>query len=110
MKILILFILILGCSAKELKPDAPSISLVKTKPGSSCKYLGKIHGNQGNFFTGDFTSVENLEKGAENSLKNEAFSRGANTVHVIEEMWGHHGSYGSRGDKHFLGDAYSCPR
>jgi hypothetical protein len=45
-----------GCSAIPVNPQAASILVTPNPPAKNCKYLGQVSGNQGNFFTGGWTS------------------------------------------------------
>lgn len=84
---------LLGCSANALKPGAAKVRLVTTEP-QGCEYLGEATGNQGNSFTGSWTSNANLETGARNELKNEAVALGGNTVHLLTTRAGQTGRAG----------------
>lgn len=111
--------LINGCASIKLDPQAQRIVVSPNKPPQGCKYLGQVVGNQGNFFTGNWTSNRNLEEGAMNSLKNEAGKMGANYVQLITNRAGVTGSvHGSDGyisggsaqtNVTDLGNAYACP-
>lgn len=85
---------ILGCAANPLVPQATKVKIVTTEP-TGCEYLGEATGNQGNFFTGGWTSNANLEEGARNELKNSAFRLGGNTVVILTTRAGITGSYSS---------------
>jgi hypothetical protein len=108
-----------GCSAIPLKKQAGSVLVSMHTPASDCQFLGQVHGQQGNFFTGDFTSNENLENGAMNDLRNQAIDLGANYVSLITDrasstMSGYSGQYGGgmSGDQtgvYLSGNAYKCP-
>lgn len=84
-------ILLAACAANPLTPAAQHIRIVTAEP-AGCEYLGEVTGNQGNFFTGDFTSNANLETGARNEMKNEAAKLGANTVQLLTSRAGQTGS------------------
>jgi hypothetical protein len=107
-----------GCAATPLNPEAQMVRVVTNEP-AGCKYLGEVTGNQGDFFTGGFTSNANLETGARNSMKNEAAKLGANTVQLISNRAGQTGSFslssGTGGGSSeqtnvtYVGVAYKCP-
>lgn len=107
-----------GCAATPLNPEARMVRIVTSEP-AGCKYLGEVTGNQGDFFTGEFTSNANLETGARNSMKNEAAKLGANTVQLISNRAGQTGSFslsqGTGGGSSeqtnvtYVGVAYKCP-
>lgn len=82
-----------ACAATQVDPSASQIRLTHTEPGKECKFLGDITGNQGDFFTGVFTSNANLETGARNDLKNKARALGGNVVYLLTNRAGQTGSY-----------------
>ena len=111
--ILALLVLIGGCAAIELSPEANQIEVVSEKP-KNCKYLGQVKGNQGNFFTGGWTSNANLEEGAMNDMRNKAVKLGADTIYILTNRAGQTGSssqYGgssSQTSTVLIGNAYKC--
>lgn len=82
-----------ACSAIPLNPDAMNIRITQTEPSNDCKFLGDITGNQGDFFTGGFTSNADLETGARNDLKNKALALGGNTIVLLTQRAGQTGGY-----------------
>lgn len=117
-------LLVSGCSSIVLQPGANKIIASPNKPPKGCKYLGQVVGNQGNFFTGGFTSNRNLEAGAMNDLKNQANKLGANYIQMITSRAGITGSMGGSSfnsqngymsgssqqtNVTNLGNAYDCP-
>ena len=79
----LMVVLIAGCSALPLKPEAGSVTIVIDKPDAAqCTYLGKITGSPGNWVTEDYTSNEVLMVGASNDLRNQAYDMGGNTIHL----------------------------
>jgi hypothetical protein len=113
-----LAIILGGCASIELTPGSARVITSPNPAPKSCKYLGQVVGNQGNFFTGSFTSNRNLEEGAMNDIKNQATKLGANYVQLVTNRAGVTGSVG--GSNGFisgsseqtnvtnLGNAYSC--
>ncbi|MDF2940575.1 MAG: Cytochrome c type biosis protein CycH [Gammaproteobacteria bacterium] len=115
-------LLLVGCQSTPLTPQAASI-MVSPNPSvpQGCKYLGQVIGNQGNFFTGGFTSNKNLEQGAINDMKNQASQLGANYIQMITDRAGVTGSgsmdmnsgFGSSSEQEtnvtYTGNAYKCP-
>ena len=89
----LLLLAIAGCAAKPLNPQAQKVHLVTSEP-KDCEYLGEVTGNQGDFFTGGWTSNANLETGARNDLKNQAAQMGGNTVQLLTTRAGQTGSFG----------------
>lgn len=108
--IMVILVLILsGCSAKKVVPQANSVEIVNEPVNKSkCKFLGEIVGSQGNWFTGDFTSNKSLVIGARNELRNEAYKLGANIVHIQDMK--NTNAYGSLGTTNTtaIGKAYKC--
>ena len=70
-----------GCAAKDLRPEAKRIPILTHEP-RGCFYLGEVTGNQGGW-KGEWTSVENLETGARNDMKNKAYEMGGNAIHML---------------------------
>ena len=115
----ILALTLVGCSSIPLEPEAQKIIVSPNQVPSGCKYLGQVIGNQGNFFSGSYTSNRNLEEGAMHDIKNQASKLGANYVQLITSRAGSTGSI-SGADGSFgggtsqtnvtnLGNAYRCP-
>ena len=104
-----------GCAAVPTNAGAERVRITNTEPGKECRFLGDVTGNQGNFVTGPWTSNENLETGARNTLKNKAFAMGANVVVLLTQRAGQSGSYGQGGGSSvqtnvvLTGNAYRCP-
>lgn len=107
---ILLPIVISGCAATALKPGAERVKLTNQEP-KDCEYLGEIAGSQGNAISGGWTSNDNLAEGARNDLKNKAFEKGANVVHVLTSRDGMSiGQYGgSKTSSNMEGVAYRCP-
>ena len=114
-----LSIVLAGCAATPIEPHAMRIVASPNPAPKSCKYVGQVVGNQGNFFTGNYTSNRNLEEGAMNDMKNKAAKLGANYIQLITNRAGNTGSVsGSNGiiSGHMaetnvtnMGNAYNCP-
>ena len=71
-----------GCAATPATEKGAQVELTNEKPKGNCKSLGEVLGSQGNWWTGDYTSNENLMLGARNDLRNRAAALGGNVVHV----------------------------
>ncbi len=72
-----------GCSAIPLKPGAEQVMVTNAPASAACKFLGSATANQGNFFTGAYTSNKNLQAGAFNDLRNQAVALGGNRVVLL---------------------------
>ncbi len=113
--IAIVALLIDGCSSIPVQPQAAGIMVSPNPAPKSCKYVGQVVGNQGDFFTGGFTSNKNLEQGAMNDLRNQASKQGANYVQLVTNRAGVTGSFGYYGGNSQetnvtnTGNAYRCP-
>ena len=98
-------VLLTGCAANVLNPQAAKVIVSHEKPAKSCEYKGMITANQGNFFTGNYTSNANLQSGAFNDLRNKAFELWGNYVQLVMQQAGVTGSgsgfYGN--NNHFYG-------
>ncbi len=103
-----------ACQAIPLQPGAEQVRLTNEQP-KDCKFLGDVTGNQGNFFTGDFTSNRTLETGARNDIKNQARGMGGNVVYLLTNRAGQSGSFGEGGggisqtNVTLSGSVYDCP-
>lgn len=111
----VVLLVLAGCAAEQLRPGAQKVRFMQAEP-KGCKYLGETTGNQGNFFTGGWTSNENLETGARNTLKNNAYDMGGNVVVLLTNRAGQTGSYsgdyGGRSQQtnvSLSATVYSCP-
>jgi len=100
-----------------LQPGAERVRIKLSEPTKedNCRYLGEVTGNQGNAFTGAWTSNKNMETGARNDMKNKAAAMGANTLVLLGSRSGSTQSgsrYGFRGQQTNVttsGIAYNCP-
>jgi hypothetical protein len=83
-----------------------------TFAGSRCRACLQ---DQGNAFTGDFTSNRTLETGARNDIKNQAKGMGGNVVYLLTNRAGSTGGFGDNGGSlnqtnvTLSGNVYSCP-
>lgn len=107
---IIIFSLILsGCSAIAVKPEANLVSVVTEEAGlKQCKFLGEIAGSQGNWITGGYTADKDLMIGARNALKNAAYDLGGDTVYL--QQTSSSGRYMASGlsNATLIGKAYKC--
>jgi hypothetical protein len=107
--ILLMVFTLVGCSANQVIPQANSVEIVNEKPDKSkCAFVGEVVGSQGNWFTGDYTSNENLVLGARNELRNEAYKLGGNIVYMQDmkntNAWGSLGTTNTTA----IGKVYKC--
>lgn len=116
-------LIITSCASIPPDPHTARIIASPNPVPKGCKYLGQVVGNQGNFFTGGFTSNRNLEEGAMNDLKNKAVRLGANYIQLVTNRAGVTGSMSGSFDRNGgvmsggsqqtnvtnLGNAYLCP-
>lgn len=95
----------------SVNSDSAAVRVTNVEPGEECKFLGDATGNQGNFFTGAFTSNADLETGARNDLKNKAAKMGGNVVSIITQRAGQTGSRGGSQQTNVVvtGNVYHCP-
>ncbi len=79
----IMLLLIAGCSAPQLRPEASSVRLVINKPDTAqCKLLGEITGYPGNWGTEADESHNALMEAASNDLRNKAYAIGGNIIYL----------------------------
>jgi hypothetical protein len=112
--LVMLAVVVSGCTAKVLKPEAARIRVAISEP-PGCEYLGEVTGAQGNFLTGAWTSNESLETGARNDMKNKALVMGGNVIVMLANRAGQTGSVGRYGggsqqtNVAYSGAVYRCP-
>lgn len=112
---IIFLISLVGCAANQINSGAENLRILQSEP-KGCKYLGEVTGNQGNFFTGFYTSNENLETGSRNDLKNKAQQMGGNAIVMLTNRAGNSGgggSYWSAGRQTNVtlsGTVFNCPK
>lgn len=100
---------LIGCAAIPASQEARNVEVTNEAPDrAKCKFLGEVVGSQGNWFTGDITSNENLVVGARNELRNKTYQLGGNLVHVQDMK--NTNAYGSAGTTNTtaVGKAFKC--
>ena len=112
--------LLSGCAAIHLQPGAEKVQISQSKPSRDCKFLGTVTANQGNSFTGSFTSNANMQEGAFNDLRNKAAALNGNYVQIIADQAGVTGSGGGSFQSFSMnseqtnytssGSVFRCPR
>ena len=85
-------LLLSACSATPLDGQASGVRISNVDP-TGCQFLGTVVGNDGGFLTGGWTSNENLEQGALNSLRNKTARLGGNVVSLLTNRAGVTGYY-----------------
>ena len=104
---------LVGCAAAPLENSAAANVVVsRNAPADSCTYVGEVLGSQGNFWTAEFTSDEDLIVGARNRLRDRAFVLGANYVQIELENQSHNTADLSAGgvfSSVIIGNGYDCP-
>jgi hypothetical protein len=106
-----LALILSACSAIPLNTGAEKVRLTNREPDKTCKFLGDVQGGQGGYWTGGYTSNENLETGARNDLKNKAAALGGNTVAILSDRATDAGYFLSsyKQDVMLVGNVYACP-
>ncbi len=111
--VLLFPVLACGCAAAPLQtPDAANVLVTRNAPAPDCQFVGEVLGNQGNFWTAEFTSDNDLIIGARNRMRDRAFELGANFVQIELENQSHNTADLSSGGVYsstIIGNAYSCP-
>lgn len=102
-------IVVAGCSAIPLKPGAEKVIVSNGKVPKNCKYINQVTGNQGNSYSGSWTTNANLDEGAMNNLRNKAYAMGANFVQLIANPINSGiGELNAQTTAVALGNAYYC--
>ncbi|HRL52913.1 MAG TPA: DUF4156 domain-containing protein [Acidovorax temperans] len=102
-------VLLAGCSATPVTQQGAAVEIVNERPGN-CKVLGEVVGSQGNVFSGDFTTNENLMIGARNDLRNKAAAIGANVVQMQNSLNATHPYSAGAIKSTLIGTAFVCPK
>jgi len=103
--------LLAGCAASPLTPGSETILLSKEPAHPECVFLGEVQGEQGNFWTSEFTSDSNLINGARNQVRNAAYDLHADYVKIETESLSHNTADHSLGGTYaavIIGNAYRC--
>ncbi len=101
-----------ACASISATSNGSKVIISPNKPPHGCRYVGQVTGNQGNLFTGVWTSNKNLEQGAMNDLKNKAARLGGNYVQMITNRAGSSGSFKvglAQTNVTETGNVYRCP-
>lgn len=102
-----------GCAAAPLQaPAAANVLVTRNAPANDCSFVGEVLGSQGNFWTAEFTSDEDLIVGARNRMRDRAYNLGANFVQIELENQSHNTTDDSLGgvfSSVVVGNAYVCP-
>jgi Domain of unknown function (DUF4156) len=106
--LVVIVLMVCACSAISVRPGAELVRVTNREPGRECKFLGDVTGSQGNRFTGGFTSDANLETGARNDLKNQAFQLGGNVAYVLTQRESQTGNSRDRKNVTLSGNVYRC--
>lgn len=99
---------VVGCAATETTSKGAAVEIVTERP-TGCRLLGEAVGKQGNAFTGDFISNENLMIGARNDLKNKAAAMGGNVVQAQSMLNGTHPYSSGAISSTVIGNVFACP-
>ena len=98
-----------GCAATSVTPQGAAVELVTARP-AGCKVIGEVVGKQGNVFSGDFTTNENLMIGARNDLRNRAAAMGGNVVHMQDTLNATHPYSAGAVSTTIVGTVFACQR
>lgn len=110
---LLIPVLMAGCAAAPLQAQgAANVVVSRNAPSAECRFVGEVLGSQGNFWTAEFTSDEDLIAGARNRMRDKAYDLGANFVQIELENQSHNTADHSLGGVYssvVVGNAYVCP-
>lgn len=103
--------LLSACAAVAPNPGAEKVRITNQEPDKTCKFLGDVQGGQGGYWTGGYTTNENLERGALNDLKNKAAALGGNTIEILTNRATDAGYLFSsyKQEVTLVGNVYACP-
>ena len=96
-----------GCAATQVTQPGSAVEVVTQKP-SGCRSLGEAVGSQGNVFSGDFTTDQNLLVGARNDLRNKAAALGGNVVQVQDTLHSTHPYSSGAVKSTVVGSVFAC--
>ena len=99
-----LIVVLTGCAATSIKPNAVNVVASPNPAPNNCKLLGQVVGNQGGTWSGGFYSSKNLTIGVMNDLKNETADMGGNYVQIINNNYNN-----INAEMTTSGNAYICP-
>lgn len=102
-------IVLSGCAATSATPQGAAVEVLTQKP-ANCRFLGEVVGSQGNAFSGDFTSNQNLMVGARNDLRNKAAAMGGNAGQIQNSLNATHPYSSGAISSTLVGSAFACPR
>lgn len=105
----LLAVVLAGCAATSVTQQGAAVELVNARP-TGCKPLGEVIGKQGNVFSGDFTTNENLMIGARNDLRNRAAALGGNVVHMQDTLNSSHPYSTGAVSTTIVGTVFACAR
>jgi len=103
---------VFGCAAAPLQiPEAANVLVTRNSPADDCRFVGEVLGSQGNFWTAEFTSDEDLIIGARNRMRDRAYQMGVNYVQIELENQSHNTADLSAGgvfSSVIIGNGYDC--
>lgn len=101
-------IVLSGCAATQTTQQGAAVEIVTQKP-TGCRLIGEAIGSQGNVFSGDFTTDQNLLIGARNDLRNKAAAMGGNVVQVQDTLNSTHPYSAGAVKSTVVGSVFACP-
>jgi hypothetical protein len=101
-------IVLTGCAATQTTQQGAAVEVVTQKP-SGCRFIGEAVGSQGNVFSGEFTTDQNLLVGARNDLRNKASAMGGNVVQVQDTLNSTHPNSRGAIKSTVVGSVFACP-
>lgn len=104
-------LLLSSCASTSLSPQAQSVMVTEQPAAKNCRFVGMVTGNQGNFFTGQFTSNANMQAGAFNDMRNKAVQMGGNYVVLLmkQASMTEGRNSGAQTNVATTGNVYYCP-
>jgi hypothetical protein len=103
--------LLASCDSIPLEPGADTVRLSDTPPNSACRYIGDVQSTIVNGRTAAYTTDKNLNRMANNELRNKTYDLGGNYVYITKQATGYTTLRGNTrpSDQVIGGQAYFCP-
>jgi hypothetical protein len=113
---LITISLLMGCYRTHLEQEAKTIIISRDAPPCCCKFVRDLVAHEGILFNAYLAPVRQLEIGAMNHLRNQAYELDANYVYLLTPRPNYinllNASWFTLPGKHditYFGQAYRCP-
>lgn len=114
--LLISCLTLMSCYRTHLEQQAKTIIISREPPANCCKFVRALVAHEGILFNAYLAPVRQLEIGAMNHLRNQAFELDANYVYLltprpnyINKLYAPWFTLPGKHDITYFGQAYRCP-